>query len=154
MIHSALARKHSLGENQEIWTKFRRCSGHDNSRTCREFRFSMRAKNRAIKFLPSPAPRKFIQETVPLLPLSAELSEVSNCENVRTFLHFVFFFPASTNGWMIVEMDWRAILIDSISKNTLSLSFSLFPRRLRERERERELLNKLEVESARSMSIR
>lgn len=51
---------------------------------------------------------------------------------------------------MIVEMDWRAILIDSISKNTLSLSLSFHDNW----KRERELLNKLEVESARSMSIR
>ena len=150
MIHSALARKHSLGENQEIWTKFRRCSGHDNSRTCREFRFSMRAKNRAIKFSP-------------LLPLENLFRKLSRCfrsrQNYRkfptakTFEPFYisfFFFPASPNGWMIVEMDWRAILIDSISKNILSLSLSFHDNW----KRERELLNKLEVESARSMSIR
>lgn len=133
MIHSALARKHSLGENQEIWTKFRRCSGHDNSRTCREFRFSMRAKNRAIKFSP-------------LLSLENLFRKLSRCfrsrQNYRKFptaktfepFYISFFFPCLPER-MDDRRDGLARDSNRFDFEKYTLSISLFPRR-HERERE------------------
>lgn len=125
MIHRVLARKHSLEENQEIWTKFRRCSGHDNSRTCREFRFSMRAKNRAIKF--SPLENLFRK----LSRCFRSRQNYRKFRTAKTFLDFVFFYLE----WMTVQ---DGLASDSnrfdFSKKSLSLSLARW-----------QLLNKLEV---------